>query len=202
MHVPLAQIEWNHWRIASVTPTEIIRVAPTPDQPRGRKAALMAEYWRKIRGADAPGVIWMDPDIVADPDDLEAMREQIRDYPEWVHVAAHKLWPASTMRDSWVWGWGVMDGNQHVLSQRMQPHAEWFALGLTYTPARLLDLALPHMPAWVFGQVDSGLGAVARQHRIPGRVVPHARPKHLHFYSREDDASWRLGEVQDQRKTG
>jgi len=156
----------------------------------------MAAYWRQARQDGYDGVIWQDPDIVADPDDLEAMREQARDYPDWAHVAAHKLWPASTMRDSWVWGHGIMDGNRPVLSQRMQPRAEWFALGLTYTPGRLLDLALPHMPAWVFGQVDSGLAAVARQHNITGRVVPHARPKHLHFYPREDDASWRKGSVQ------
>jgi hypothetical protein len=153
----------------------------------------MAAYWRQLRTGDAAGVIWQDPDVVADPDDLAALREQARDYPGWVHVAAHKLWPASTMRESWVWGHGVMDGDMPVLSQRMQPRAEWFALGLTYTPGRLLDLALPHMPAWLFGQVDSGLGAVARQHGIAGRVCPQARPKHLHFYPREDDASWRPG---------
>jgi len=162
----------------------------------------MAEYWRHVRGDDPAGVIWQDPDIVCDPDDLAAMREQIADYPEWVHVAAHKLWPASTMRDGWVWAWGVMDGDRPAMTQRMQPRAEWFALGLTYTPARLLDLAVPHMPAWQFGQVDSGLGAVARQHGITGRVVPHARPKHLHFYPREDDASWRAGQVRSQRETG
>ena len=96
MHIPHAQIEWNHWRIASVLPDHIVRVAPEPDQPRGRKAALMAAYWRSIRGDGPPGVIWQDPDIVADPDDMDAMREQIRDYPGWAHVAAHKLWPAST----------------------------------------------------------------------------------------------------------
>ena len=162
----------------------------------------MAEYWRHVRGDDPAGVIWQDPDIVCDPDDLAAMREQIADYPEWVHVAAHKLWPASTMRDGWVWAWGVMDGDRPAMTQRMQPRAEWFALGLTYTPARLLELAVPHMPAWQFGQVDSGLGAVARQHGITGRVVPHARPKHLHFYPREDDASWRPGLVKGQPEIG
>jgi len=155
----------------------------------------MAAYWRQVRMAGPAGVIWQDPDIVADPDDLDAMRAAIGDRPTWVHVAAHKLWPASTMRESWVWGHGVMRGDTPVLSNRMQPRAEWFALGLTFTPARLLDLALPHLPAWVFGQVDNGLAAVARQHGIPGQVVPGARPKHLHFYPREDDASWRPGQL-------
>jgi hypothetical protein len=153
----------------------------------------MAEYWQAARAPDIAGIIWQDPDIVADPDDLDAMRAAIGTDPTLVRVGVHKLWPASTMRESWVWGHGKMDGNTPVMSQRMTLTAQWFALGLTYTPARLLDLAAPHMPAWVFGQVDSGLGAVARQHRIIGLAVPDARPKHLHFYSREDDASWRPG---------
>jgi hypothetical protein len=156
----------------------------------------MAEHWRRIRGQGYAGVIWQDPDIVADPDDLAAMLRHIEVWPGMVHVAVHKLWPASTMRDDWVYGHGVMDGDRPVLSQKLQGRAEWFALGFTYTPAQLLDLAIPHMPAWQFGQVDSGLAAVARQHRIPGRAVTAARPKHLHYYPREDDASWRAGKIE------
>ena len=196
MQIAHAQIEWNHWRIPSVAPDRVIRVAPEPDAPRGRKAALMAEYWRHIRGSGVAGVIWQDPDIVADPDDLAAMRRHAETWPGMVHVAVHKLWPASTMLPDWVYGHGVMDGERPVLSQKLSGRADWFALGLTYTPAQLLDLAIPHMPAWQFGQVDSGLGAVARQHRIPGRAVTAARPKHLHFYPREDDASWRPARVE------
>ena len=140
-------------------------------------------------------MLWQDPDIIADPDDLAAMTSHIETWPGMVHVARHKLWPASTMREHWVWGHGIMQDERPVLSQKWQERAEWFALGFTWTPAQLLDLAVPHMPAWQFGQVDSGLGAVARQHRIPGRAVSGARPKHLHFYPREDDASWRPGLV-------
>ena len=141
----------------------------------------------------------MDPDIVSDPGDLAAMRRAAELRPDAVHVAVHKLWPASTMRDDWVYAHGLMDGITHVLSQKLQARAEWFALGLTYTPGALLDLASPHMPAWLFGQVDSGLGAVARQNGIPGYACPDARPKHLHFYPREDDASWRAGQVEPSR---
>lgn len=133
---------------------------------------------------------------MTDPGDLDAIRTAARTDPHAVHVAVHKLWPASTMRDDWVWGHGIMDGITPVLSQKLQADAEWFALGLTYTPGGLLDLASPHMPAWVFGQVDSGLSAVARQHHIHGYCVPGATPKHLHFYPREDDASWRPGNVE------
>lgn len=101
------------------------------------------------------------------------------------------------MRESWVYAHGLWKDNMPVMGQQLAPRADWFALGLTYTPGRLLDLASPHMPAWQFGQVDSGLAAVARQHHIPAFPVPRARPKHLHFYPREDDASWRPGHVKD-----
>ena len=138
---------------------------------------------------------------MTDPDDLEAMRAAIYYRPTAAHVASHKLWPASTMRDSWVWAHGICQGDQKIMGQMWQKYAEWFALGLTYTPGRLLDLALPHMPAWVFGQVDSGLSNIARDQGIPGFAVKNARPKHLHFYPREDDASWRPGLVSAPLKT-
>lgn len=116
--------------------------------------------------------------------------------PDHIHASTHKLWPASTMRDEWVYGHGRWVNNTPVLGQKWEPVAEWFALGYTWTPRELLDLAAPHMFAWVFGQVDSGLGAVARQHGIPSTAVRQCTPKHLHFYPREDDASWRAGAVE------
>lgn len=138
---------------------------------------------------------------MTDPGDLDAMRAAILYRPTSVHVASHKLWPASTMRQSWVWGHGIMAGPEIIMGQMWQKRAEWFSLGLTYTPGRLLDLAAPHMPAWVFGQVDSGLSNIARDRGIPGFAVKEARPKHLHFYAREDDASWRPGGVHVPLKT-
>lgn len=123
----------------------------------------------------------------------------VRISPDRVYVAAHKLWPASTMRDDWVWAHGRMIDGAPELTQRLRIGAQWWALGLTYTPGALLDLAAPHMPAWVFGQVDTGLSAIARQHHIAGICIEKARPKHLHFYPREDDASWRPGFVSAKR---
>jgi hypothetical protein len=193
MFVPHIQIEWNHWRIASVRPYTTLRIIPEPDAPRGRKARWMADAWTLYREMGAVGILWQDPDIVVDPDDMDEMEKAINRSPEFVHCSVHKLWPASTMRESWVWAHGVWKDNAPVMGQRTDIRADWFALGFTYTPARLLDLAHPHMFQWVFGQVDSGLAAIARQHRIPAFPVPKCRPKHLHFYPREDDASWRPG---------
>jgi hypothetical protein len=159
----------------------------------------MAQHWRNVRQDGAVGVIWQDPDIVADPADMTAMRDAIERNPDYVHVSIHRLWPASTMRQDWVWAHGLWQQDAPVLSQRLSMIAEWWALGLTYTPAALLDLAVPHMPAWHFGQVDNGLAAIARQHKIPGRAVDGAQPKHLHYYPREDDASWRAGKLSGSR---
>lgn len=132
---------------------------------------------------------------------MHEMWMAIKRAPDLVHCSVHKLWPASTMREDWVYAHGRTVGGIHQLSQKLEPRADWFALGLTYTPARLLDLAAPHMINWVFGQVDSGLSAVALQHGIPAFPVPRCRPKHLHFYPREDDASWRPGAVSDKPAT-
>jgi hypothetical protein len=195
MSYPHVQIEWNHWRIASVRPDNVLRIAPEEGAPRGRKGPLMADFWTHALRRDADGILWQDPDIVIDPDDMDEMRKAIDRAPDYIHCSVHKLWPASTMRDDWVYAHGLLDGIYHVLNQRMAPRADWFALGFTYTPARLLNLAAPHMINWVFGQVDSGLSTVARQNNIPAFPVPKCRPKHLHFYPREDDASWRPGAV-------
>lgn len=195
------QVEWNHWRVASVRPDHVLSVVPEPDAPRGRKGPRMAEYWRIARASGVDGILWQDPDIVADPDDKDEMMRAISRAPEFVHASVHKLWPASTMRDDWVYAHGTMNGIYHELSQKMAPRADWFALGFTYTPARLLNLAAPHMINWVFGQVDSGLSNVARINNIPAFPVPKCRPKHLHFYPREDDASWRQGAVRDRPAT-
>jgi hypothetical protein len=149
------------------------------------------------RNDNACGILWQDPDIVIDPDDMREMRAAIARAPQFIHVSVHKLWPASTMRPDWVWAHGIVKGAEHILSQQMAPRADWFALGFTYTPARLMELARPHMFQWVFGQCDTGLSAVARQNKVPAFPVPKCRPKHLHYYPREDDASWRAGEVRD-----
>lgn len=193
MLTPHVQIEWNGWRIESVRPDVVARVYPEDGAPKGRKAAQMAVLWRSLRQAGAVGVLWQDPDVVGDPDDFAAMHAHIGQEPSAVHVAAHKLWPASTGRERWSWGFGTWDDPHPVMGQIIPGTLGWFAMGLTWTPSVLLDLALPHMPFWEYGQVDMGLSRLAREHRIPIRIVPGAQPRHLHFDPREGDAGWRPG---------
>lgn len=151
----------------------------------------MAAAWEEWRDRGATGVIWMDPDIVADPDDLAAMLTRVRYHADAVWISLHKLWPASTGRDTWVWGHGRWNGTMPAMSQDHTVMPGWFALGMTYTPALLLDKVVADLPCWVFGQIDMGLSKVAREIPVPMRVAERCRPKHLHYLPREGDPQWR-----------
>lgn len=150
----------------------------------------MAERWQALRAMDYPGVIWMDPDIAIDPLDAENMADSIDLEPDSVHVAPHRLWPASTGRQEWVWGHGLWGDNAPVMTQIISTPVEWFAMGFTYTPRRLLNIAFSHLPFWEYGMVDMGLSRLAREYDIPARLVLDCRPKHLHFIPGDDYMEW------------
>jgi len=132
----------------------------------------------------------MDPDVVADPDDISYLREEIDQYTDDIVHVPHKLWPASTGRDEWVWSYGRHDGTMPVMSQQHHHDPGWCAIGLTYTPARLLDIVAADMPFWEFGQIDMTLAATARQHDIPIRVCDGVQVKHVHFTPGPDYLAW------------
>lgn len=191
MRVPLVQVSWDGYRIQSYRPDFILCVRPEPGHPRGRKGALMADSWSALKSEGAAGIIWMDPDIVADPDDMAGMAEAITANPLAVWVARHKLWPASTGRDAWVWGYGPWEGDRPGMTQDPTVTPQWFALGLTYTPARLLDTVWADLECWEFGTIDMGLSRAAREMGIPIYVTPSCRPKHVHWTPRPDDVTYR-----------
>ena len=110
------------------------------------------------------------------------MHAHIETDPEAVWVAPHKLWPASTGRGDWVWGHGPWDDTVPVMSQELYAPVEWFALGFTFTPRGLLEVAWPDLGAWEYGMIDMGLSRYARQNAIPMRLAILASPKHVHFY--------------------
>ena len=190
MSAPIVQVAWNSQRIRSLPQAQPLYVAPEDGAPKGRKARRMAEWWKENRDSPIPGVIWMDPDIVADPGDVLAMDTAIRNHPEWVHVIPHKLWPASTGRAEWVWGHGRWTRNGPEMSQRNYEAAEWFSMGFTYTPRDLLDVAAPQMVAWDYGMCDMGLSRIAREQYINARSVYWAEVKHLHYVQGDDYLTW------------
>lgn len=141
----------------------------------------MAASWVTWRARGASGIITLDPDVVADPDDIETMRGFIDYDNSCVWASMHKLWPASTHRDTWVWAFGKVNGDRPVMSQSTEGPYGWFALGMTYLPAALLDIAVRDMPLWEFGMIDMGLSRTAREHGFTINVAGNCHPKHVHF---------------------
>lgn len=182
MHIPLIQVEWAGHRIQSLRPDRVLGVRPAVGRPKGYKGEAMADAWAACRPAGAAGILWMDPDIVADLGDLETMHECIAQIPEAVWVAPHKLWPASTGRQEWVWGHGPWAGTAPGMTQDLERRPGWFAMGFTFTPAELLDLAWADLRVWEYGMIDMGLSRYAREAGIPIKVAYGACPRHVHFY--------------------
>lgn len=141
----------------------------------------MASLWTELIPAALPGVLWMDPDVAADPDDLDAMADAVADRPADVHTGMVKGWPASTGRPDWIWSHRSGRLGYPEAHQQEDAPVVYVSTCFLWTPARLLDLAQPVMPAWRWEQVDVGLSELALAHDIPRWAVPGCRPKHLHF---------------------
>lgn len=179
--IPLAQFQWQDERISSVTPDCILRIIPEPGYERGRKARLIGNLWSGLQERPPPGLMLMDPDVVADPDDIAAMHAAACLDPTSVHTAAVKLWPASTGLRDWIWSHrGGTVGFPVATQDEDTPIAYWTTC-LVYLPARLLDAAAAVIDQWQWLELDVKLPELGLQLGIPNRLVPAARPKHLHY---------------------
>lgn len=181
MQFPIVQISWCHFRVVSIRTDHVLNCQPGTDYPHGRKALMMSMLWSELGTWGAPGVLWLDPDIAADPDDLAAMTEAVREHPADMHTAAVKLWPESTGRDTWMWSHRGGSLGAPAATQQEDTPVSYVSTGFLYTPARLLDLAFPAGSGWQWDQVDVGLSEIALQAGIPAHLVKGCRPKHLHF---------------------
>lgn len=181
MHIPIAQIEWRGFRVPGITPDHVMRLGPEPGYEHGRKALAMSGYWAQARAAGAHGVLWLDPDIAADPDDLAAMTRAITGDPALMYTGLVKLWPASTERDTWIWSHRGGTIGKPAATQQWDTPVTYVSQGILWTPRRLLDLAFPAHSDWQWVQVDVGLSELALTHGIGAMLVPGCRPKHLHF---------------------
>lgn len=176
-----AQIEWQGHRIKSIPIDYVLHIRPAIGYDHGRKALHMAQLWARVRPLGCQGVLWLDPDVAADPDDLGAMLTAVRARPGDMHTGLVKLWPASTGRPEWMWSHRPGKLGFPVATQDEAAQVAYVATGFLWTPARLLDVALPVMAGWQWIEVDVGLSELALRHGIPAHTVPGCRPKHLHF---------------------
>lgn len=161
---------WNHTglpapRLPGVRLHEL-HYGPEPGYPFGRRGLALATAWQQL-GAGADGMLVLDADVAIDPCDMAAMLKAVRERPEDIHVAPVKLWPASTMRDGWVWG-------------HDPPGAptRW-TFSFTYLPKALLEGR--NLRGWTFPAVDTRLAEQAVRMGIPVRVVADCHPKHMHY---------------------
>jgi hypothetical protein len=156
-----------------------LHVGPEPGWPFGRKGLALDGAWRQLRSRGCAGMLVLDGDVAVDPLDYAAMGGAIHADPRAVHVGPVRLWPASTMRESWAWGhWRTGAG----------PGQEWceepdrWTFGFTFLPRRLLHAAgREGLRDWAFPGVDLRMAATAKKWGIPARVVPGCYPKHMHY---------------------
>lgn len=146
----------------------------------------MAEIWNGIKGFGHPGVLWLDPDVAADPDDLQAMEKSVSQRPQDMHTGLVKLWPESTQLPDWIWSHRGGTLGYPAATQEVTDVAAYVATGFLWTPARLLELVAPALPAMQWAEVDVALSEAALTAGIPARTVRACQPKHLHF-TREHD---------------
>lgn len=147
----------------------------------------MADMWAYRKSLGDTGILWLDPDVAADPDDLAAMTEAVTEAPEVIHTAVLKLWPASTQHKDWFWSHRGGKVGAPAVTQDETTEVVYFAMGMVWLPARLLDLAFPAGRGWTLAQHDPELSELAVHNGIPARTVPGCRPKHLHFTQEHND---------------
>ena len=177
----ICQYEWSGYRVAALIPDLVIPLAPEPGWPLGRKGKATADAW-SLYGSDIrTGLLVIDNDVAADPADLAAMAVAIAQLPADVHTGMVKLWPASTGRPDWIWSHRAGQLGSPEPTQDESAAVTYFATGMTWLPARLLDLAADQLPSWPFHAFDVGLSEVALRYDISAHTVRSCRPKHLHF---------------------
>lgn len=188
MRLFTAQVMWANYRVISIPVDAIMDVWPESDYPHGRKAFHMCELWNGVRTYNYPGVLWMDPDVAADPDDLGAMQLAVQAAPEAMHTGLVKLWPESTGRPDWIWSHRGGTLGQPAATQEDLHQVAYVSTGFLWTPAVLLDLTLPGLAGAQWAEVDVALSERALLAGIPAWTVAGCQPKHLHFTKEHDGA--------------
>lgn len=155
-----------------------LHYGPEPGWPFGRRGLALATAWQQLEQG-AAGMLVIDADVAFDPCDMKAMLEAVKLEPGAVHLAPIRLWPASTMRSSWVWG--HHSGMPGQLLEVLEDPTAW-TFSFTYLPRRLIEACdRAGWSRWTFPAVDTRVAGVAAAVDIPVRVVPDCWPKHCHF---------------------
>lgn len=183
--IALVRIIWTAHRVP-VIPLQLpmrvndIHVTPEPGHPFGRKGLQLAVAWEKLSNPGTAGMLTVDGDVLIDPADLAAMFAALNSDPAAVWTAPCKIWPVSTGRPFWTWDCWELG----AAGQDWPASIDYFSFGFTYLPRRLLEAALkarPGLRQWQWPAVDRSVAKLARDEKIPMRVVQGASPKHLNW---------------------
>lgn len=181
MQLVFVRVNWNGTAIRFNMPGTRwfdLAIGPEPGYPFGRKGLALDAAWLQLANAKCCGMVVLDGDIAIDPIDYAAMVAAVDLEPAAVHAAPVRLWPASTQRESWVWGHWCGDGP----SQDYCSAPDRFTFGFTFLPRVLLERArAAGLRKWTFPGVDLKMAQVAKHNGIPVRMVPDCHPKHLHY---------------------
>lgn len=166
LHLPLANFKELH-------------VTPEPAHPFGRKGLQLASAWKQIAKPEHRGLLILDGDVLIDPHDYMMMLVAIQLDPDAVQIAPAKLWPVSK-HDSPGWVWGHC--REGKFTQDWVDDPDFFAFNFTYLPRRVVELAIGKgLKTWQFPEVDRSVSRVAREAKVPMRVVNDCWPKHMHY---------------------
>jgi hypothetical protein len=181
MDIPIIQFQRQGFSIESLTPDLEFDVWPEIGYPHGRPALILSNSWKHLRRTGVKGVLLLGHDVVADPDDHQAMVTSAGLQPASVHTGLMKLWPPSTGCAEWEWSHRGGSLGKPESSQLDIIHPAYFSLGFTFLPRQLMDLAFPANDNWGSDGMAVGLSEIALQANIRTIVVYDAMPKHVHF---------------------
>lgn len=94
--------------LPSIAPNTRLNIVRTPEEPVGRKGEQLACYIQEFLRSDALGILFWDPDIIADPLDMRAMAEAIQENPSAVHTGLVRLWSLTDPHHC-IWSHDVFD---------------------------------------------------------------------------------------------
>lgn len=181
MRLYIVQNEWQGFRVNSLPVDYVVHSSPAPGYPHGRLGKGIYDLWKPLIASFRPGILWMDPDVAADPDDLDAMTAAVEQLPADLHTGMVKLWPTSTSRDTWIWSHRPGTLGAPAATQDETAPVIYVSTCFLWIPARLLDLIQVEVASWPWEGFDVALSEAALRAGIGAHAVPACRPKHLHF---------------------
>ena len=179
-----AQFIWKRHPAVHLPPQiHPLFINPAPGYPHGNKGQVMRAAWLRWRSV-SPGIVFVDGDVAIDPWDIRAMNAAIRSDPDAVWTGWAWLWPANPLQEAPMASHRAWVGNHAQWgAQNADGTIDYFSFNTTYIPNRLFAY-VEESHQWrklVFPWADTRLSEMAREARIPARVVSECRPKHIHW---------------------